>query len=75
MKNGNVRYYNMSNKSPDTTGELVRNMTIGRYFDGCPLGKNVFWEYIASFCSKYKIYLNIRRLKEKYSDEKWILES
>lgn len=42
MKKGNVRYYNMSNKSPDTTGELVRNMTIGKYFDGCPLGKNVF---------------------------------
>lgn len=75
ITDGQINYYEMKNESPDNTGEVVRNMTIGEYFIGCPWGKNFCWEYIVSFCKNHKKYLNVRRLKEKYSDQMWTLEN
>lgn len=75
MENGQVNYYDMKNSSPDKTGEIIRNMTIGKYFEGCPWGRNFCWDYIVSFCKNHKKYLNTRRLKEKYCDQTWTLEN
>lgn len=56
----------------DQTGKKVERMTIGKYFMSCPYGKNFVWEYIIDFYKKRKRFLNIGRLKEKYSEENWI---
>lgn len=56
----------------DQTGRTVKRMTIGKYFMSCPNGKNFAWEYIISFYKRRKKFLNMGRLKEKYSEESWI---
>lgn len=74
MVDGKVCYYNMSDSSPDKTGEIVMKMTIGKYYEQCPFGRNFCWDYIVRFCGKYKKYLNTRRVKSKYCDHMWKLE-
>ena len=56
----------------DQTGKTVERMTIGKYFMNCPYGKNFVWEYIINYYKQRKKFLNIGRLKEKYSEENWI---
>lgn len=75
MVDAQVNYYDMNNSSPDKTGEIIRNMTIGKYFERCPWGRNFCWDYIILFCKNYKKYLNTRRLKEKYCDQTWTLKN
>lgn len=55
----------------DQTGKAIEMMTVGKYFMGCPYGKNFVWEYIISFYTGRKRYLNMRRLKEKFSEKEW----
>jgi len=70
---GFVVYKDMIGKSPDKTGELFRDINVGQYFEECPEGRNVFWNYIIDFSKKYGKFINLSRLKEKYSNEKWTL--
>ena len=56
----------------DSTGKQVKKLTLGEYFRNNPYGEQFVWNYIADFCKMKKKFVNIRRLKEKYTDEKWV---
>ncbi len=56
----------------DKTGKRVMDLTLGEYFNMAPVGKNFVWDYVLDFSKNKGKFLNTRRLKEKYSDEKWI---
>ena len=56
----------------DYTGKQVKKLTLGEYFGNNPYGSQFVWNYIADFCKMKKKFVNTRRLKEKYADEKWV---
>ena len=56
----------------DSTGKQVKKLTLGEYFGNNPYGSQFVWNYIADFCKMKKKFVNTRRLKEKYADEKWV---
>lgn len=69
----NAIYRKMIDKSPDKTGELIKNCTVRSYLDACPEGGYAFWNYILEFSKRHNKYLNMSRLKDKYIDTKWVI--